>query len=37
VTRYGTGARPEPGVDDLIALDAEVRATYASGPIGAPA
>ncbi len=37
VTRFGSGDRPEPGVDDLIALDAEVRATYASGPIGAPA
>jgi 1-deoxy-D-xylulose-5-phosphate reductoisomerase len=31
VTRFGDG--PVPDVDGLVALDAEVRATYASGPI----
>jgi 1-deoxy-D-xylulose-5-phosphate reductoisomerase len=31
VTRFGTGAAPD--VDALVALDAEVRAAYASGPI----
>jgi 1-deoxy-D-xylulose-5-phosphate reductoisomerase len=37
VTRFGSGRSPAPDVDDLIALDAEVRATYARGPIGVPA
>ena len=36
VGRYGQGADQAPDVDALIALDAEVRAAYATGPIGAP-
>jgi 1-deoxy-D-xylulose-5-phosphate reductoisomerase len=35
VERYGTATGGDPGLDDLIALDAEVRAAFASGPIGA--
>lgn len=37
VDRFGAMGDPEPDVDGLIALDAEVRAAYASGPIGARA
>jgi 1-deoxy-D-xylulose-5-phosphate reductoisomerase len=31
VMRYGAGADQAPGVDELVALDAEVRAAYATG------
>jgi 1-deoxy-D-xylulose-5-phosphate reductoisomerase len=35
VERFGVGAGPaEPDVDELIALDAEVRAAFATGPLG---
>ncbi len=37
VERFGTGMAAEPDVDDLIALDAEVRAVFASGPVGGTA
>ena len=37
VERFGGGGDPHPDVDGLIALDAEVRAVFASGPIGGPA
>ena len=37
VERFGTGADPAPDVDALIALDAEVRAAFASGPVGGAA
>ena len=37
VTRFGGNAGDAPGVDDLVALDAEVRSAFASGPIGATA
>ena len=33
--RYGQGADQAPDVDTLIALDAEVRAAYATGPLEA--
>jgi 1-deoxy-D-xylulose-5-phosphate reductoisomerase len=36
VERFGTGAS-EPDVDDLIGLDAEVRAAFATGPVGGAA
>jgi 1-deoxy-D-xylulose-5-phosphate reductoisomerase len=36
VGRFGRGGGAEPDVDALVALDAEVRAAYATGPIGAP-
>ncbi|HET8786179.1 MAG TPA: 1-deoxy-D-xylulose-5-phosphate reductoisomerase [Candidatus Limnocylindrales bacterium] len=36
VERFGSGSG-EPDVDALIALDADVRATYATGSIGGPA
>ncbi len=36
VGRYGQGADQAPDVDALIALDAEVRAAYAVGPVGGP-
>jgi 1-deoxy-D-xylulose-5-phosphate reductoisomerase len=35
IGRFGTGADQAPDVDALIALDAEVRGTYATGPLGA--
>ena len=35
VERFGMSDRQEPGLDELIALDAEVRSTYATGAIGA--
>jgi 1-deoxy-D-xylulose-5-phosphate reductoisomerase len=35
VGRFGGGADQAPDVDALVDLDAEVRGTYASGPIGA--
>jgi 1-deoxy-D-xylulose-5-phosphate reductoisomerase len=34
VTRFGSSAAPDPDVEALVALDAEVRAAFASGPIG---
>ncbi len=38
VTRFGrSGGDAAPDVDDLVALDAEVRATFATGPVGTPA
>jgi 1-deoxy-D-xylulose-5-phosphate reductoisomerase len=33
VTRYGDGADQAPGVDDLVALDREVRAAFATGTV----
>jgi 1-deoxy-D-xylulose-5-phosphate reductoisomerase len=33
VARFGVRAGPQPTVDDLVALDAEIRATYAHGAI----
>ncbi len=33
VERYGRQAGPPPSVDDLVALDAEIRGSYASGVI----
>jgi 1-deoxy-D-xylulose 5-phosphate reductoisomerase len=36
VERFGAGPG-EPDIDALIALDADVRATYASPPAGGPA
>jgi 1-deoxy-D-xylulose-5-phosphate reductoisomerase len=33
VARYGEDADQAPGVDDIVALTAEVRAAYATGPI----
>ena len=37
VTRFGEDADQAPDVDALLALDREVRAAFASGPIGGPA
>jgi hypothetical protein len=37
VERFGHDGHPEPDVDALVALDAEVRAVFASGPIGSSA
>ena len=34
VTRFGGGADQSPDVETLLALDAEVRATYATGTVG---
>jgi 1-deoxy-D-xylulose-5-phosphate reductoisomerase len=34
VARFGHGADQSPGVDELIGLDREVRAAFASGPVG---
>jgi 1-deoxy-D-xylulose-5-phosphate reductoisomerase len=34
VERYGTGGDQAPDVETLVALDAEVRAAFASGPVG---
>ena len=34
VIRYGEGADQAPGVDDLVALDREVRAAFATGTVG---
>jgi 1-deoxy-D-xylulose-5-phosphate reductoisomerase len=34
ITRFGTGGDQAPDLATLVALDAEVRATYASGAIG---
>ncbi len=34
VERFGTGGDQAPDVDALVALDAEVRAAFASGPVG---
>jgi len=37
VERFGGDGDPEPDVEALVALDAEVRAAFASGPIGSRA
>jgi 1-deoxy-D-xylulose-5-phosphate reductoisomerase len=37
VARFGTRAGPDPEVDDLVALDAEVRRTFAAAPGSVPA
>jgi 1-deoxy-D-xylulose-5-phosphate reductoisomerase len=37
VAQFGGGDDPAPEVDDLVALDAEIRAAFASGPIGSAA
>ena len=37
VARYGESADQAPDIEALIALDAEVRAAYATGPIGSHA
>jgi 1-deoxy-D-xylulose-5-phosphate reductoisomerase len=37
VDRFGVDGDPAPDVDALIALDAEVRSAFASGPVGGPA
>jgi 1-deoxy-D-xylulose-5-phosphate reductoisomerase len=34
VERYGSSGPEAPGVDELLALDAEVRGAFAAGPIG---
>lgn len=34
VSEFGTGGDQAPDVDALVALDAEVRAAFASGPVG---
>jgi 1-deoxy-D-xylulose-5-phosphate reductoisomerase len=34
VQRYGSGGDQAPDLESLIALDAEVRAAYATGPVG---
>ena len=34
VTRYGEGADQAPGVEDLVALDREVRAAFETGTVG---
>jgi 1-deoxy-D-xylulose-5-phosphate reductoisomerase len=35
VDRFGNSGEPAPDVEGLVALDAEVRAAFATGPIGA--
>ncbi len=37
VRRYGEGTDQAPGVDELVALDREVRAAFATGPLGGAA
>ncbi len=37
IERFGRSSEPAPDVEALIALDAEVRAAFASGPIGGAA
>jgi 1-deoxy-D-xylulose-5-phosphate reductoisomerase len=34
VERYGSSGRQAPGLDELLALDTEVRQAFAAGPIG---
>jgi 1-deoxy-D-xylulose-5-phosphate reductoisomerase len=34
VTRFGSSAAADPDVEALVALDAEVRGAFATGPIG---
>ena len=34
VERFGSSVHNTPGLDELLALDAEVRAAFAAGPIG---
>jgi 1-deoxy-D-xylulose 5-phosphate reductoisomerase len=36
VGQYGASADQAPDLEALVALDAEVRAAYAAGPIGSP-
>jgi 1-deoxy-D-xylulose 5-phosphate reductoisomerase len=36
VERYGGGPDQAPGIETLIALDAEVRAAFATGPFEGP-
>jgi 1-deoxy-D-xylulose-5-phosphate reductoisomerase len=35
VDRFGQGADQAPGLEELLALDADVRAAFAAGPVGA--
>ncbi|MFL5776268.1 MAG: 1-deoxy-D-xylulose-5-phosphate reductoisomerase [Chloroflexota bacterium] len=35
VDRFGAGAHQEPGLDELVALDREVRGAFAAGPVKA--
>ena len=35
--RFGGGATDDPDVETLVALDAEVRAAFAAGPVGGAA
>jgi 1-deoxy-D-xylulose-5-phosphate reductoisomerase len=37
IERFGSPASADPDVDALVALDAEVRATFAAGPVGGAA
>jgi 1-deoxy-D-xylulose-5-phosphate reductoisomerase len=37
VARFGTAGGPDPDLDEVLALDAEVRASLAALPSGAPA
>ena len=37
VARFGGTTDPDPGVEDLVALDAAVRAAFTTTPFGAPA
>jgi 1-deoxy-D-xylulose-5-phosphate reductoisomerase len=34
VEQYGTGSDQEPALDELVALDVEVRSRFSSGPVG---
>jgi 1-deoxy-D-xylulose-5-phosphate reductoisomerase len=37
IEEFGAASTADPDVDALVALDAEVRATFAAGPVGGPA
>jgi 1-deoxy-D-xylulose-5-phosphate reductoisomerase len=37
IERFGSGPDGDPDVEALVALDAEVRAAYAAGPVGGAA
>jgi 1-deoxy-D-xylulose-5-phosphate reductoisomerase len=38
VDRFGSaGGRGDPGIDDLVALEAEIRGVFSTGPIGSAA
>jgi hypothetical protein len=37
VTRFGTAGGPDPDLDEVLVLDAEVRATLTAMPSGARA